>query len=524
MFPTPGNNQQVSSIDYTSSLSTNSAQTDPGRFDQATTIGSTNNSGLDMRDVTSNDILMNKGRRFSKHSGNQRLRHLVETQVFDYMRAPSADKGLLIKQNLATLAQTHPPSRFLKFDKTTNRFIMVSEEIAAGKLEREFRNAISRQQHNETTAGITAQHSKSMRRPDARAYEPESAQAPTINHFYVAGDAYFLSTPNIGILDTSLQNSPSDIDPLPFEPDIDAPDTGLWASYGLEPYRFPSHAVSENSDDILNQKPAAITNRSVSPPVRPNIFDEPLPANSQQTWLSSNTLPLSAVRSAEQPDSSSVARMPHVPEHMPVLPTSNDAENYRDQSPVSPTRSDRTVTRGSWSRQEDETLKQAMGGQTEDFNDWALLKDRLPGRMSKQIRDRWVNHLRPGLVHGKMNDEELDLIAEAVTLVGKKWVTISSTFFASTRSENQIKNAYYSSRYRDYMANKKQEIAANSYEPKTTVTGLSQDTLISTQQSTVTMTGTFTATAKDPETTIPVLPASSDYAYLDDEPKNITAV
>ena len=82
----------------------------------------------------------------------------------------------------------------------------------------------------------------------------------------------------------------------------------------------------------------------------------------------------------------------------------------------------------------------------------ADLAPQLPGRTGKQIRDRWVNYLNPSINHLPFSrEDDLRLWAGHAEL-GKRWVEISSKIFHSTRSENHIKNRWYSAAFKKFIA------------------------------------------------------------------------
>jgi hypothetical protein len=58
------------------------------------------------------------------------------------------------------------------------------------------------------------------------------------------------------------------------------------------------------------------------------------------------------------------------------------------------------VRKGQWQDHEDAIVVEAVTTSTEQpFTRWSDLAQRLPGRVGKQIRDRWVNHLNPNINH-----------------------------------------------------------------------------------------------------------------------------
>jgi len=81
------------------------------------------------------------------------------------------------------------------------------------------------------------------------------------------------------------------------------------------------------------------------------------------------------------------------------------------------------------------------------------LAQKLPGRVGKQIRDRWVNHLNPAINHMPFTREDDLLLFKGHQELGKRWVEISTKYFNSTRSENHIKNRWYSASFKKFIAN-----------------------------------------------------------------------
>eukprot|EP00535_Pseudo-nitzschia_heimii_P011787 CAMPEP_0197197888 /NCGR_PEP_ID=MMETSP1423-20130617/33089_1 /TAXON_ID=476441 /ORGANISM="Pseudo-nitzschia heimii, Strain UNC1101" /LENGTH=1090 /DNA_ID=CAMNT_0042651715 /DNA_START=72 /DNA_END=3344 /DNA_ORIENTATION=- len=112
------------------------------------------------------------------------------------------------------------------------------------------------------------------------------------------------------------------------------------------------------------------------------------------------------------------------------------------------------VRKGQWTDQEDSIVIDAVQNSSEQpFTRWSDLAQRLPGRVGKQIRDRWVNHLNPNINHLPFSREDDLLLWEGHKKLGKRWVEISSKSFNSTRSENHIKNRWYSASFKKFISN-----------------------------------------------------------------------
>jgi hypothetical protein len=102
---------------------------------------------------------------------------------------------------------------------------------------------------------------------------------------------------------------------------------------------------------------------------------------------------------------------------------------------------DPTIVRGSWSSQEDQTVITwvAAHGATQ----WATLALQLPGRIPKQCRERWVNHLDPAIKHDSWRPEEDHVIVAAIQQIGNKWADIANLL--AGRTSNTVKKRWNSS-------------------------------------------------------------------------------
>lgn len=96
--------------------------------------------------------------------------------------------------------------------------------------------------------------------------------------------------------------------------------------------------------------------------------------------------------------------------------------------------------KGQWTEAEDRVVFEAVSNSPEDpFTRWSDLAQQLPGRVGKQVRDRWVNHLNPNINHLPFSKEDDLKLWEGHCALGKRWVEISAKHFNNTRSENHIK-------------------------------------------------------------------------------------
>lgn len=110
------------------------------------------------------------------------------------------------------------------------------------------------------------------------------------------------------------------------------------------------------------------------------------------------------------------------------------------------------VRKGQWQDHEDAIVIEAVTTSEENpFTRWSELAQRLPGRVGKQIRDRWVNHLNPNINHMPFTREDDLLLFKGHQELGKRWVEISTKYFNNTRSENHIKNRWYSASFKKFI-------------------------------------------------------------------------
>ncbi|KAL7543498.1 hypothetical protein ACHAXR_012788 [Thalassiosira sp. AJA248-18] len=109
--------------------------------------------------------------------------------------------------------------------------------------------------------------------------------------------------------------------------------------------------------------------------------------------------------------------------------------------------------KGQWREEEDAiVLRVIFASHDPPFTQWADLAPQLPGRTGKQIRDRWVNYLNPAINHLPFSRDDDLRLWQGHKELGKRWVEISVKIFHSTRSENHIKNRWYSAAFKKFIA------------------------------------------------------------------------
>ena len=110
-----------------------------------------------------------------------------------------------------------------------------------------------------------------------------------------------------------------------------------------------------------------------------------------------------------------------------------------------------TLVKGPWSKEEDKLVLRLV--QTHGAERWTNIAHYLPGRIGKQCRERWHNHLNPRIKKNEWSLEEELILYIQNRIHQNKWAIIAKDL--EGRTDNTIKNHWNSSMKKKFFDMKK---------------------------------------------------------------------
>ncbi|KAL6518821.1 hypothetical protein OROHE_017574 [Orobanche hederae] len=119
------------------------------------------------------------------------------------------------------------------------------------------------------------------------------------------------------------------------------------------------------------------------------------------------------------------------------------------------------IIKGQWTPEEDGLLVKLV--EKHGVRKWSSIAQMLPGRIGKQCRERWHNHLKPNIKKDRWSEEEDRILIEAHRQLGNKWAEIARSL--PGRSENTIKNHWNATKRRQLSSRRNNNNSKSNNSP-----------------------------------------------------------